>query len=203
MYATSLATRPLTDRRVGVGPVDRPAGPPEQLLERLLILDGEPVAELDEVPTADRDRLGLVGSLQGGDVERGIVRERGVASDPEVVLHASLGREAVVVPADRVEDLLTAHPLISSDQVGVRVRHHVPDVETSADGRGRRVDREDLLARLRPVEAEDAGGLPPFPPLRFQTIERRLLRDLHARECSERWLAHRCTEGRSAMAGQM
>ena len=55
----------------------------------------------------------------------GVVRERGVAPDPEVVLDPTLGRQPVVVPADRVEDLLAPHALISSDQVGVRVRTHV------------------------------------------------------------------------------
>ncbi|TMK37783.1 MAG: zinc-ribbon domain-containing protein [Actinobacteria bacterium] len=64
-------------------------------------------------------------------------------------------------------------------------------MQRAAHGRRRRVDREDLPARLRPVEAIGAGGLPPFPPLRLQTIEGRLLRDLHARECSEQRTVHR------------
>ena len=185
------ATGPLADRRIGVVPVDRPTRAAEQVLERLLIRNGEPVAEVDEVPTADADGLVLVGPLQGGDVERGNVREQRIAANAEVVLHSPLRREAVVVPPDRVEDLLAAHPLVASDQVGVRVRHHVPDVEAAAHGGWRCVDREDLVAGPRPVEAVGTGGLPPLPPLRFQAVERRLLRNLHARECSEQRTEHR------------
>ena len=41
--------RVVADRRVGQRPVDRQPGGPPQLLERLLVLGGEPLAQLDEV----------------------------------------------------------------------------------------------------------------------------------------------------------
>ena len=110
-----------------------------------------------------------------------VVRERRVASDAEVVLDAAFGRQAVVVPADRVEDLEPAHPLEPGDEVGVRVGHHVADVQRAARRRRRRVDRVDLLAGLRPVEAVGAVGLPPLAPLRLEPVERSASR---ARSCA-------------------
>ena len=49
--------RPTVDRGVGHRPVDRQAEVPPQVLERLLVLRRQPVAELDEVRARDRDRL--------------------------------------------------------------------------------------------------------------------------------------------------
>ena len=62
--------RDLADRRVGLRPVDREPEPAEQVLERLLVLGGELLAELDEVRPADRDGR-VVASLERGDVESG------------------------------------------------------------------------------------------------------------------------------------
>ena len=53
-----------------------------------------------------------------------VVRQGRVAAHAVVVLHPALGRQAVVVPADRVEDVLAAHPLVAGDQVGVGVGEH-------------------------------------------------------------------------------
>ena len=52
-----------------------------------------------------------------------------VAAHPVVVLHPALGRQPVVVPADRVEHVLAAHPLVAGDQVGVGVGEHVSHVQ--------------------------------------------------------------------------
>ena len=138
------ALRAPVDRRVGHRPVDRQAEIAPQVLERLLVLGGQPRAQLDEVRTRHRDRLlaGLVRRL-----ERRIVRQRRIAADAEVVLHAALGRQAVVVPSHRIEHGLAAHPLEARDDVGVGVGEDVADVQRAADRRRRRVDRVDLGAR--------------------------------------------------------
>ena len=133
------------DRRVGHRPVDRQAEPAPQRLEHLLVALGQAQAQLDEVRPRHRHRL-LLGGL-GGRREVGVVGDRRVAAHAEVVLHAPLGRQAVVVPAHRVEDRLAAHPLVAGDGVGVRVGEDVPDVQRAADGRRRGVDREHPLAR--------------------------------------------------------
>ena len=65
-------------------------------------------------------------------LEAGVVRRRRVAAHAEVVLDAALGRQAVVVPAHRVEDLLAAHALEAGDDVGVGVAEHVADVQRPA-----------------------------------------------------------------------
>ena len=77
-----------------------------------------------------------------------VVRQRRIAADAVVILHAALGRQAVVVPPHRVEHRLAAHPLEARNEVGVRVREDVADVQRAADGRRRRVDRVDLSARV-------------------------------------------------------
>ena len=51
------ALRAPADRRVGHRPVDRQAEVLPELLERLLVLDRQAVAQLDEVRPRDRDRL--------------------------------------------------------------------------------------------------------------------------------------------------
>ncbi len=48
---------PTIDRRVGHRPVHRQAEMPPQVFERLFVLGGEPIAQLDEIWTRDGDRL--------------------------------------------------------------------------------------------------------------------------------------------------
>ncbi len=118
----------------------------------------------------------------GGDEVR-VVGDRRVAAHAEVVLHATLGRQAVVVPAHRVEDLPAAHPPVARHGVGVRVGEDVPDVQRAAHRRRRRVDREDALARGRAVEAIGAVALPGRAPLLLEAVQRRALGDARAALC--------------------
>jgi hypothetical protein len=117
---------PLADGGVGVRPVDGQAERAPQVLEDLLVLEGQLVAERHEIRTGDGHRI-----LRwvGGGHEVGVVGEPRVAPDAEVVLHPAFGRQAVVVPAHRVEDLPTAHPLEAGHRVGVGVGEHVADVQ--------------------------------------------------------------------------
>ena len=129
------------------------------------------MTEIDEVPSRERQRVLSCRRLEGIGVERGVGRDAGIATNAEVVLDAALGGQPVVVPADRVEDLPASHPLEPRDEIGVRVRHHVTDVERTAD-RGRRgVDRVDLRAAFRPVETIRTAAIPPLGPLRLEAIQ--------------------------------
>ena len=114
-----------------LGPVDRGAEHAEKVFEGLLVLGDKDVAQLDEVRAGDRDRPGVLVSLglEGGSDELGVIGERGVAADAEKVLHTTLRRESVVVPADRVEDGLACHALVAGDDVGLSVRKDVSDVQ--------------------------------------------------------------------------
>ncbi len=144
-----LRERP--DRRVGHRPVDRETEPAPKLLEGALVLGGQPQAEVDEVGARDVTRR--VERLHGG-LELRVGGDRGIAPHPVVVLHAPLGRQAVVVPAHRVDDRLAAHPLIARDRVSVGVGEDVADVERSAHRRRRRVDRVHPIGRgfgVKPV----------------------------------------------------
>ena len=160
--------RELPDRRVGQRPVDRQAEPPPQLLEGALVGLGESQAQLDEVGPRDRDRLSR---RLGGRHEVGVIPNRRIAAHAVVVLDATLGRQAVVVPAHRVEHDLSPHALVAGDQIGVRIGENVPDVQRAADCRRGRVDREDALARRGAVEAVDAVALPDRAPLLLQPVE--------------------------------
>jgi hypothetical protein len=131
------------DRRVGLRPVDRETEAPPQCFKLLLVFRCQPQAELDEVGPADLDLL-LARALRR--LEGQVVRDRRVAADAVVVLHPALGGQAVVVPAHRVEQLATAHPLVAREAVGLRVAEHRAHVQRAADRRRRRVDREDLVA---------------------------------------------------------
>ena len=167
------ALRAPADRRVGHRPVDRqPQGLPE-LLEGLLVFRRQPRTELDEVRARHRHRR--LGRLRRR-LERRIVGQRRVAPHAVVVLHAALGRQTVVVPSHRIEDGLAAHALKVRDQVGMRVREAVADVQRSADRRRWRVDREDLSARSGAVEPVDTGLFPARHPFGFKPLEGRLFR---------------------------
>ena len=146
----------VADRLVEVVPVDREAEAAEQLLEGDLVVGHEPLAQLDEVRSADRDLVLRVGL--GRRLEVGVERQRRVAADAEEVLDAPLGGQAVVVPADRVEDVAAAHPLVAGDGVGVGVAEDVSDVQRAGDGGRRRVDREDRVTAGGAVERVRAVG---------------------------------------------
>ena len=168
--------RDLTDGRVRHLPVDRQAEATPQLLELLLVLDHERVAQLDEPLPRDGD-LPIAGLLRRGEVL--LDRQRRIAAHAVVVLHPPLGREAVVVPAHRVEDLVAEHAPLPGQHVGLGVAEHGPHVEGAAHGGRWRVDREDLFARPGAVERVGAVRLPVRTPLVLEPVERRLVRDGH------------------------
>ncbi len=170
--------RALVDRGVLQRPVDRQAEPAQQRLEDLLVGLDELVAQLEEVGPGDGDRPVV---LRRVAAERrlealgvGLAR---VAADAVVVLDAALGGQAVVVPAHRVEDLLAGHALVAGDRVGVGVAEHVAHVQRAADGRRRRVDREDLVTGGGAVERVDPVGFPDGGPAILDAIECRSFRD--------------------------
>ena len=164
----------LADGRVVLLPVHREAQRAPQLLEDLLVLLDELLAQGDEVRSADRDLL--LGVRLGRRGEVGVVGQRGVATHAVVVLHAPLGRQPVVVPTHRVEHGLPAHPLEAGDQVGVGVGEDVADVQAAAHGRRRGVDGVDVLARLGAVEGVGVLLLPPLRPRGLEALQRRLVR---------------------------
>src|SRR6202050_5737182 len=70
----------------------------------------------------------------GGRGETRVVGQPRFAPHAVVVLYPALGRQPVVVPPDRVEDLLAAHPPEAREQVGVSVRKGVPDMHLTDGG---------------------------------------------------------------------
>ena len=169
-------TRPFVDRRVFQVPVDREPEAAEQVLEQFLVDLDEFVAEFEEVGARDRDHLVV---FRGVAAERWLealdVRLARIASDAVVGLHPAFRRQAVVVPAHRVEHRLAGHALVARDGVGVGVAEHVADVQRPADGRRRRVDGEHLITGRRLVEAVGAIGVPLGGPAVFDAVERRLV----------------------------
>ena len=117
-----------------------------------------------------------------GQLEGRLVGQRRVAADPEVLLDPALGRQAVVVPAHRVEHRPAAHALEPGDHVGLGVGEGVAEVQRAAD-RGRQgVDREHLDPGAGAVEAVDAAARPPVGPLALEPVEGRLGRRLRLHE---------------------
>ena len=163
----------VRDRAVQRVPVDRQADMAPQILEDLLVDGRQLETQLHEVAAADRDGVLLVGL--GGRGEVRIVGQRRLAAHAVEVLDAPFGGQPVVVPAHRVEDVLAAHPLVASDQIGVGVAENVADVQrTGHRGRGS-IDRIDLLAGFRPAEGvgaliAPAGGPPVLEALQHWTL---------------------------------
>ena len=179
------AHRGIRDRAIRLTPVDAQAQLAPQRLEGLLVLDRERLAQLDEVAAADRHLVGglaaLVVAARERGTEVGVVRQSRVAAHAVVVLDATLGGQAVVVPADRVENRLAAHALEAHLHVGVRVAEDVPDVEASGCRRRRSVDREDTgaahLGGADPVEDVRAAVGPRGIPFLLEALQGGLVRN--------------------------
>ena len=154
--ALSHGPGPLVDRAVLGAPVDGQAEMPPGLLVGLLVQLGQLLAQRHEVAPGDRDLPVVPGGRRclrplacpgrGGRLEGRVIRQRRVTPDAEVVLHPALGRQPVVVPADRVEHFLAAHPLEPRDRVRVGEREDVPDVQRPADRQRGSVDGVDAIA---------------------------------------------------------
>ena len=166
----ALRHRPrfVGDGRVQRLPVDAQAERAPQIFEGHLVDGGQFVAEVHEVAAADRHLAFRVRLLRRGEVR--VVRQGRIAAHPVVVLHATLGGQAVVIPTHGVEHTFAAHALVARDQVGVGVAEHVSHVQRSRN-RGRRgVDAEHLVARLRAHERVGVLFAPPGRPLRLQPL---------------------------------
>ncbi len=148
----------VVDRRVRQAPVDRQA-------------------ELaPEAFVGDRDARRL---FQAQRSELGARRVGFV--DLVGLLDVALGWQPVVVEAHRVEDLAAPHPLVPDDELRLRVRHRVADVQVRGGHVGRRrVDREDLTGRVR-IELVDPGRLPPRAGALLDEREIGCLVETHAR----------------------
>ena len=158
----------VVDRLVLVAPVDREAEPLPERLEGLLVLAGDVLARLDEVGTRQLARR-LLANLGAGlfELEIGFVGRRGVAAHVIVVLDATLGGQAVVVPAHRVEDVPPPHALVARQQVGVGVGEDVSGVERARRRRRWRIDHERLVTRALRVVVVEPTLLPAGVPSLF------------------------------------
>ena len=183
-------TRVVVDGLVAQVPIHRKAEGAEGVLEGLLIFRCELEAQLDEVLAADRH---LVLRLRGLRVAAAVgwfevlhVGEGRIAANAEVVLHAALGGQAVVVPAHRVEHVLADHAVVAREDVGLGVRKHVTDVQRARGcGRGS-VDREDLLATCVSVKRVDLRVLPARVPFVLETVEAWAVGNRGAHRCGGR-----------------
>ena len=102
-----------------------------------------------------------------------------VARHAEVVLHATLGWQTVVIPTHWIEHALAAHAPKAGNGVGVCVTKYVSHVQRTADGWRRGVNGENLVARCVAIEGIDARLLPFFDESGFQVVEGWLFRDVH------------------------
>ncbi len=168
----------VIDGPVGQVPVHGQAQGLEEVLEDLLVLDREFLAQLDEVPARDDVEVALVLGGLGRGAVAGVVGDRRIAAHAVVVLHAALGGQAVVVPAHGVEDVLAGHALVARQDVGLRVGEHVSDVEGSRRrGRGS-VDRVDLLPGGVRVELVGPFVKPALRERLFQPLQGGLVRNV-------------------------
>ena len=168
------ALRVLANGVIGLFPIDRQAQLTPEFLELLLILRSELLAQFNEILARDRHLVLGLDLLALGALERRheirVVLERSVDAHTVVVLHTALGGQAVVVPTHRVEHLIAVHALEPGDDVGVRVREHVTDVQVPRDGGWRGVDGIDGLALAWIVERVRAILIPDLAPLGFKAV---------------------------------
>ena len=162
------------DRLVVLLPVHAQAQVAPQRLELSLVFLGEALAQLHEVLTRNRllvaslDRLAVAAHVRG--LEVGVVGQRGIHAHAEVVLHAALRGQTVVVPPHRVEHGLADHALVAGHDVGVRVGENMADVQGAGYRRRGSVDRVHLLARGAAVKCVGALAFPGLTPLGFEAF---------------------------------
>ena len=170
----SHAPRVLTDGVVGLRPVDGQTQLAPQGLKQLLILSSQTLAQLDEVLAGNRHLILGVNLLAISAFKRRlevrVVRQRHVHAHAIVVLHAALGRQAVVIPTHRVEHVVAAHALVARNHIGVRVREHVTHVQRTGDGGRRGVDGVDGLAVAGVAEFVGAVFIPDGAPLVLKSV---------------------------------
>ncbi len=115
----------LADGVVGLRPVDGQAEGAPQRLELLLVLGGELFTQFDEVLAGNRHLILGVNLLAISAFKRRheirIVLQGRIHAHAVIVLHTAFGRQAVVVPAHRVEHVVAVHALETCDHIGVRV----------------------------------------------------------------------------------
>ena len=166
--------RVLTDGVVGLRPVDGQTQLAPQGLKQLLILSSQTLAQLDEVLAGNRHLILGVNLLAISAFKRRlevrVVRQRHVHAHAIVVLHAALGRQAVVIPTHRVEHVVAAHALVARNHIGVRVREHVTHVQRTGDGGRRGVDGVDGLAVAGVAEFVGAVFIPDGAPLVLKSV---------------------------------
>ena len=120
----------IVDRPVGVLPVDRQADLAEKVFEDLFVFAGQFKAQLDELLAGHVLEVARVPRDLGGQFEIvALVRQGRVAGNAVVVLHAAFCGQSVVVPAQRVEDVLAGHPLVAGQDVSLGVGEDVADVQ--------------------------------------------------------------------------
>ena len=164
----------VINRGVGEAPVDRKAHLAPLPLEIVLEFAGQALAELDEIAARNRSAVRVTGL----DHQIGVVGQRRVALNAEVVLHPTLGRQAVVVPAHRVENGTSAHAVEPGHRVDLQVAESGAQVEESADGRRRGIDAVDARTRSPTIEAVGGIRLPHRVPLRLEPVESGPFRNL-------------------------
>src|SRR5690242_15278347 len=105
------------------------------------------MAQRDKVRAGDYPRLAFCFSGLGDDKIR-VVRHGRVAANSVMTLDTALRRQAVIVPAHRVKHHLPEHATETGNGVNLNVTKGRPQVKKAADGRGRSVDGENLIARF-------------------------------------------------------
>ena len=159
-------------RRVLGRPVHRLAEGAKEVLKGLFVDLGQLLAQLHEVAPANRELVLLVGTLGGCKV--GVVGQRRVTAHPVVVLDPSFGGDTVVVPAQGVKDVLSAHSPEARDDVALGVAKDVADVQLARDGGRRGVDAKDVLAPGVAVKAVRVLCVPASGPGGFEAVHRGL-----------------------------
>ena len=124
------------------------------------IEDGEISGCADVLPVLDEIRADLIQCLEAERDE--LVPRHLPGGDVLHLLDEAFRGEAIVVRAERVEDIPPAHALEPRDEVLLRVREGVPDVHAAGDRWRRGVDGVDLSLGML-VEPVDVLLLPKLP----------------------------------------
>ena len=131
LLRNSLSRR--CDGLIGLLPVNRESELTPERFENLLVFNGQLLAEFNKVASRNRNLVGSLAALVVATLKRrseaSNVWQVRVATNPVVVLNATLGRQSVVIPAHRVVNLETAHALEAGNHVGVGIAKDVTYVK--------------------------------------------------------------------------
>ncbi|CQB85757.1 Uncharacterised protein [Chlamydia trachomatis] len=174
------SARLLANSVISLRPINRKTKPTPQSFKKLLILRSQALTKLNKVLSAYRNLILSFNLLAFSAFKRRlkirVILQRSIHSHTVIVLHAAFCWQAVIIPTHWVENVKTLHTLISRNNIRMRVRKYVTNVQVATNGWRWSIDRIHGLTIARIMECVSLSFVPITTPLVFKTINANFVR---------------------------